>query len=128
VDGIILTNTTIARAEIPQSAYRGEAGGLSGKPLFVRSTRMLARVHLLTDGKMPLIGVGGVSSAETALAKIQAGASLIQLYTGMIYEGHALFARIKTGLAEAMDKAGAPSLDDLRGVNAERWAAMSLPE
>jgi dihydroorotate dehydrogenase len=128
VDGIILTNTTISRAEIPQSTYRGEAGGLSGKPLFVRSTRMLARVHLLTDGKMPLIGVGGVSSAETALAKIQAGASLIQLYTGMIYEGHALLTRIKTGLAEAIDKAGASSLDDLRGVNAERWASMPLPE
>jgi dihydroorotate dehydrogenase len=89
---------------------------------------MLARVHLLTDGKLPLIGVGGVSSAETALAKIQAGASLIQLYTGMIYEGHALLARIKTGLAEAMDKASASSLDDLRGPNAERWAAMPLPE
>jgi dihydroorotate dehydrogenase len=127
-DGVILTNTTISRAEIPQSTYRGETGGLSGKPLFERSTRMLAKVHLLTDGKMPLIGVGGVSSAETALAKIQAGASLVQLYTGMIYEGHALLARIKTGLAEAMDKTGVSSLDALRGVNAERWASMPLPE
>ena len=128
VDGIILTNTTISRAEIPQSAYRGEAGGLSGKPLFARSTRMLAKVCLLTEGHMPLIGAGGVSSAETARAKIQAGASLIQLYTGMIYEGHALLGRIKSGLLKAMDDAGASSLDVLKGVEAERWAATPLPE
>jgi len=89
---------------------------------------MLAKVCLLTEGQVPLIGVGGVSSAETALAKIQAGASLVQLYTGMIYEGHALLGRIKSGLAEAMDKAGASRLGDLKGTEVERWAATPLPE
>lgn len=128
VDGVILTNTTVSRADIPQSSFRGEAGGLSGEPLFTRSTRLLAKVSLLTDGQMPLIGAGGVSSAETALAKIRAGASLVQLYTGMIYEGHTLPGRIKRGLAEALERAGAETLADIRGVDAGRWAATPLPE
>ncbi|MBX2806062.1 MAG: quinone-dependent dihydroorotate dehydrogenase [Hyphomicrobiales bacterium] len=128
VDGAILTNTTISRVEIPQSTYRGEMGGLSGQPLFDRSTRLLAKVWLLTEGRIPLIGVGGVASAETALAKIQAGASLVQLYTGMIYEGHALLGRIKTGLAQALEKTGGANLDALKGTEAERWAVTALPE
>lgn len=126
VDGIILTNTTISRAEIPGSSYRGEAGGLSGRPLFQRATRMLAKVHLLTEGKLPLIGVGGVDSGEAALAKIQAGASLVQLYTGMIYEGAGLIGAIKQRLVAAMEQAGAASLDPLRGNDAERWASLNL--
>jgi dihydroorotate dehydrogenase len=126
VDGIILTNTTISRAEIPGSSYRAEAGGLSGRPLFQRSTRMLAKVHLLTEGRMPLIGVGGVDSGEAALAKIQAGASLIQLYTGMIYEGAGLIAAIKSRLVAAMEGAGAESLEPLRGTDAERWASTTI--
>ena len=69
------------------AAFAKEAGGLSGRPLFARATRMLARVYRLTEGKLPLIGVGGIDSGETALAKIEAGASLIQLYTGLVFEG-----------------------------------------
>jgi dihydroorotate dehydrogenase len=126
VDGIILTNTTVSRAEIPQSAYRAEAGGLSGRPLFQRSTRMLAKVYLLTEGRVPLIGVGGVDSGEAALAKIQAGASLIQLYTGMIYEGAGLIAAIKSRLVAAMEGAGAECLEPLRGIDAERWASTTI--
>ncbi len=126
VDGIILTNTTIARDGVRQSAYRAEAGGLSGRPLFARATRMLAKVCLLTEGKLPLIGVGGIDSGETALAKIHAGASLIQLYTGLIYEGVGLIAEIKRALVEAMARAGASSLDTLRGTDAERWAEHRL--
>jgi dihydroorotate dehydrogenase len=126
LDGIILTNTTISRAEIPQSPYRAEAGGLSGRPLFRRATRMLARVYLLTEGRVPLIGVGGVDSGETALAKIRAGASLVQLYTGMIYEGGGLIKQIKTALIDEMRKDGAASLTSLTGTDARRWAELVL--
>jgi dihydroorotate dehydrogenase len=126
VDGIILTNTTISRQEIPHAAYRAETGGLSGRPLFQRATRTLAKVYLLTGGKLPLIGVGGIDSGETAIAKIEAGASLIQLYTGMIYEGAGLIAAIKRALVEKMDRQGAGDLARLRGTEAERWANVKL--
>ena len=124
VDGIILTNTTISRQEIPQAAYRAEAGGLSGRPLFQRATRTLAKAYLLTEGRVPLIGVGGIDSGETAIAKIEAGASLIQLYTGLIYEGLGLLATIQRALIESMDRARADDLAALRGSAAERWASM----
>jgi dihydroorotate dehydrogenase len=126
VDGAILTNTTISRAEIPSSSYRQETGGLSGRPVFRRSTRTLAKVHLLTDGKLPLIGVGGIDSGEAALEKIRAGATLVQLYTGLIYEGAGVIARIKRTLLDAMDKAGAMQFDALRGTGADRWATTAL--
>jgi len=124
VDGAILTNTTIARDGVPHSAYRGEAGGLSGRPLFQRATRMLARIYRLTDGNLPLIGVGGVDSGEAALAKIRAGASLVQLYTGLIYEGPGLIAAIKRTLLGQMQKDGTPTLAALRGQHAALWAEM----
>jgi dihydroorotate dehydrogenase len=126
IDGIILTNTTISRGEIPQAAYRAEAGGLSGRPLFQRATRTLAKAYLLTGGKLPLIGVGGIDSGETALAKIRAGASLIQLYTGMIYEGAGLIGAIKHALIESMDRDGAGDVTALRGTQAERWASLDI--
>lgn len=121
VDGAILTNTTIARDGVEGSAYRSEAGGLSGRPLFRRATRMLARIYGLTGGQMPLIGVGGIDSGEAALAKIHAGASLVQLYTGLIYEGPGLIAEIKRTLIRHMEEAGAASLGELRGQHAEMW-------
>ena len=124
VDGIILTNTTISRQEIPQAAYRAEAGGLSGRPLFQRATRTLAKTYLLTEGKLPLIGVGGIDSGEAALAKIRAGATLLQLYTGMIYEGAGLLSGIKRTLIEATNQAGGADLSPLIGSQAERWAAV----
>lgn len=124
VDGIILTNTTISRQEIPQAAYRAEAGGLSGRPLFQRATRTLAKTYLLTEGKLPLVGVGGIDSGEAALAKIRAGATLLQLYTGMIYEGAGLLSGIKRTLIEATNQAGGADLSPLIGSEAERWAAV----
>lgn len=123
IDGIILTNTTISRDEIQQSSYRAEIGGLSGRPLFGRATRMLAKVYILTDGKVPLVGVGGIDSSETALAKIRAGASLLQLYTGLIYEGAGLVEELKRALLEAIDAAQTTSLTQLKGTDAERWAS-----
>jgi dihydroorotate dehydrogenase len=126
VDGIVLTNTTISRQEIPQAAYRAETGGLSGRPLFQRATRTLAKAYLLTEGKLPLIGVGGIDSGATAVAKIEAGASLMQLYTGMIYEGTGLIGAIKRALVERMDRDGAGDLAQLRGAQAEHWASVRL--
>jgi dihydroorotate dehydrogenase len=121
VDGAILTNTTLSREGVPPSAHRGEAGGLSGRPLFARSTRFLAKCYLATEGKLPLIGVGGIDSAETALAKIRAGASLIQLYTGLVYCGPALLPDIKAALLAEVAGSSAP-LASLVGTEAERWA------
>ena len=124
VDGAILTNTTIARDGVAHSAWRAEAGGLSGRPLFRRSTRLLARLYQLTGERLPLIGVGGIDCGESALAKIRAGASLIQLYTGLIYEGPGLIKQIKRGLINHMRESGVASLSTLRGEHAEMWAAM----
>jgi len=121
VDGAILTNTTLSRDGVSASPHRGEAGGLSGRPLFARSTRFLAKCYLATEGKLPLIGVGGIDTAEAALAKIRAGASLVQLYTGLIYTGPSLLSDIKSALLAEIEKS-ASSLASLAGTEAERWA------
>jgi len=121
-DGIIVANTTLERDGLRDQSFAKEAGGLSGRPLFVRATRMLARVYLLTQGKLPLIGVGGIDSGEAALAKIEAGASLLQLYTGLIFEGPGLIGRIKQALIEGMEKQGCNVLAPLIGKKAEMWA------
>jgi dihydroorotate dehydrogenase len=120
--GIIVANTTLAREGLRDQSFAKEAGGLSGRPLFTRATRMLARVRRLTEGKLPLIGVGGIDSGETALAKIEAGASLLQLYTGLVFEGPGLIGRIKQALVAAMDKEGCNSLAPLIGRRAGAWA------
>jgi dihydroorotate dehydrogenase len=123
VDGIVVANTTLSRGGLRDQGFAKEAGGLSGRPLFARATRMLARVYEHTEGKLPLIGVGGIDSGETALAKIEAGASLLQLYTGLVFEGPALIGRIKQALVEAMGKAKAQTLKPLIGARADEWAA-----
>ena len=96
-DGIIVSNTTISRPAL-RSSHREQTGGLSGKPLFALSTRTLARLFLLTGGRLPLIGVGGITDAETAWIKIEAGASLIQIYSALVYRGPALIEDILLGL------------------------------
>ncbi|WP_439544197.1 quinone-dependent dihydroorotate dehydrogenase [Hyphomicrobium sp.] len=125
VDGIAVSNTTLARpgAAGPTAA---EAGGLSGRPLFCRATVMLARVYRATGGQVPLIGIGGIDSGETALAKIEAGATLLQLYTGLIYEGPGLIARIHAHLAKACAGRGVTSIAQLTGARSEEWAAKPL--
>ena len=110
VDGLIATNTTVARPEELLGRHRAEAGGLSGRPLFAPATRVLAETYRLTGGRIPLIGVGGVASGADAYAKVRAGASLVQLYTGLIYEGPALIPRIKAGLAGLLRRDGFDSL------------------
>jgi len=118
-DGIVVSNTTLSRDGLKHMSFARESGGLSGRPLFARSTRMLARIYRLTEGKLPLIGVGGIDSGETALAKIAAGASLIQLYTGLLFEGLGLIGRIKQALLAGMERAKADSLAPLIGSRAE---------
>jgi len=132
VDGIVVSNTTLSREGLVPEGLRDqgfakEAGGLSGRPLFARATRMLARIYKLTDGKLLLIGVGGIDSPETALAKIEAGASLIQLYTGLVFEGPSLIGRIKQALVAAMEQRGVQSLKPLIGARADHWAERKLP-
>ena len=124
VDGIVVSNTTLARDGLHDVDFAMEKGGLSGRPLFARSTRMLARVYRLTEGKLPLIGVGGIDSGETALAKIEAGASLIQVYTGFVFEGPPLIGQIKQKLIEAMERARVDSLTPLIGSRALDRAAL----
>ena len=126
VDGIVVSNTTLAREGLSDRAFAKEAGGLSGRPLFARATRMLARVYQLTQGKLPLIGVGGIDSGETALAKIEAGASLLQLYTGLVFEGPALIGRIKQALIAAIEREGCDGLGALIGRRAAEWAGKGL--
>ena len=126
VDGIVVSNTTLARDELKDAAFARESGGLSGRPLFARATRMLARVYKLTEGRLPLIGVGGIDSSESALAKIEAGASLLQLYTGLVFEGPSLIGRIKRALIAAIERAGVQDLKPLIGARADTWAERPL--
>lgn len=106
LDGLIVSNTTIGRAGVEHHINAGEAGGLSGKPLFALSTEVLKRMYQLTQGKVPLIGVGGIASAEDAYAKIRAGASVVQLYTALVYQGFGLVERINRGLVDLLARDG----------------------
>jgi dihydroorotate dehydrogenase len=106
-----------------RSTARGETGGLSGRPVFERSTRLLAQAHLRLEGQIPLIGVGGVEDWRTALAKIEAGAALVQLYTAMVYRGPGIFAEIKAGLLQHLARTGATRIGDLTGRRAAAIAA-----
>lgn len=125
VDGIAVSNTTLDRAGLADPAAK-ETGGLSGRPLFHRATVMLARVHRATEGKVPLIGIGGIDSPEAALTKIEAGASLLQLYTGLIYEGPELIGRITAHLARVCRERDLKSVAQLTGTRAAEWAAKTI--
>ena len=120
IDGIVATNTTLARDGL-KSARRGEAGGLSGAPLFDRSTCVLARLSELTGGRMPLIGVGGIGSAEDAYAKIRAGASAVQLYTALAYGGLGLVSQIARGLDALLARDGFASVAEAVGTGRGDW-------
>jgi dihydroorotate dehydrogenase len=115
IDGLIVANTTVARPPNLVSRQGREAGGLSGAPLFAPSTTLLSEMYRLTQGRFPLIGVGGVASAADAYEKIRAGASLVQLYTALIFAGPALVTEIKRGLAGLLDAAGFASVAEAVG-------------
>ncbi|EAP81769.1 dihydroorotate dehydrogenase [Sulfitobacter sp. NAS-14.1] len=118
VAAIIATNTTLDRAGL-KNAQRDQMGGLSGAPLFEKSTRVLARLSTLTD--IPLVGVGGISSAEDAYAKICAGASAVQLYTALVYGGLSLAADIAKGLDKLLKQDGFDTVADAVGSNRSAW-------
>lgn len=120
IDAIIATNTTLARDGL-HSAHQSEAGGLSGAPLFDRSTRVLARLSRDTDGRVPLIGVGGISTAGQAYAKIRAGASAVQLYTALVYGGISLVPEIVAGLDQLLQRDGFAHVSDAVGTGREEW-------
>jgi len=106
IDGLIVSNTTITRPDTLKSAHKGETGGLSGAPLMNLSTETLAAMYQATGGKVPLMGVGGIASGQDAYAKIKAGASLVQLYSMLVYEGPALVHRVKRELATLLKADG----------------------
>ncbi len=120
IAGIIATNTTLSRDGLA-SPQRTEAGGLSGAPLFDRSTRILARLSQITDGKLPLIGVGGISTAEQAYQKIRAGAAAVQFYTAMVYHGISLAPRIAHGLDRLLARDGFTCLAEATGTGRADW-------
>jgi dihydroorotate dehydrogenase len=115
VDGLIVGNTTVARPPELRSRDRAEAGGLSGRPLFAPSTACLADMYRLTGGRIPLIGCGGVASGADAYAKVRAGASLVQLYTALVFEGPGLVGRIKRELADLLRRDGFRSVAEAVG-------------
>ena len=118
VDGLVATNTTVTRAGLATTAREVEAigvGGLSGAPVRRRATEVIARAYKRADGRLPIVGVGGVSSADDAWEKLEAGASLVQVYTGFIYEGPTLAADITRGLAARMVREGVTSIAEVVG-------------
>jgi len=119
LDGLIVSNTTIAREGLVSGVHAGETGGLSGAPLFAMSTGVLRDMYRLTKGRIPLVGVGGIMSGDDAYAKIRAGASLVQLYSALTYEGPALVSRIKQGLAARLAADGFAHLKDAVGADVE---------
>ncbi len=126
IDGIIVSNTTVTRPAGLRDPYTArEAGGLSGRPLFALSTRVLAETYLRVAGAFPLIGVGGIDCGERALEKVRAGATLIQLYSGLVYRGMELVDEIKRHLAAAVPNGG--SLAEQVGADAEARTAEPWP-
>jgi dihydroorotate dehydrogenase len=117
VAGLIVGNTTIGRPESLKSPSRGESGGLSGKPLFRPSTRLLSHMYGLTAGNLPLIGVGGISSGRDAYEKIRAGASLFQIYTAFVYQGPLLISRIKGELMALLRENGFDKVESAVGAD-----------
>ena len=120
LDAIIATNTTLSRDGL-KSPQAAEAGGLSGAPLFTKSTQVLARLSHLTEGRLPLVGVGGISSAEDAYAKIRAGASAVQLYSAMVYQGLSLVPRIVDGLERLLARDGFANVAEAVGTGRKEW-------
>ncbi len=117
VEGLIVSNTTLARPASLKSANARESGGLSGKPLLERSTRMLKQMRERVGARIVLVGAGGVSNGADAYAKVRAGASLIQLYTALAYEGPGLVTRIKRELLECLARDGYSRVSDATGVD-----------
>jgi dihydroorotate dehydrogenase len=128
VDGMIVANTTLARPSTLREQNRAkEQGGLSGRPLFRLSTRMVAETYVRAEGAFPLVGVGGIDTGGAALTKIRAGASLIQLYSSLIYKGLGLVDNIKNDLSSTLLRTGRDSLSEIVGADAATITAEDWP-
>ena len=122
VDGLVISNTTLSRAGLSDPAA-GESGGMSGAPLFVPATAMLARVRQLVGPEMVLVGVGGIATGDQLFEKLRAGATLAQLYTGFVYGGPGTATRILRELLARMDREGAASVSEITDSGVDAWAA-----
>jgi dihydroorotate dehydrogenase len=125
VDGLVVSNTTIARPAGLRGRHQGETGGLSGRPLFAPSTALLGQMYRLTQGRLPLIGVGGIASGRDAYLKIRAGASLVQLYTALVYQGPGLIAAIRRDLAACLRQDGFASVAEAVGADHRQGAPLT---
>ena len=129
VDGMIVSNTTLSRPKsLRETEMAKQAGGLSGRPLFPLATRMLAETYVRVEGVFPLIGAGGIDSGATAIAKFRAGASLVQLYSALVFRGLGLVGEIKSALIAALDRDRLDNLNDLVGTDAAAMTAEPWPE
>lgn len=117
LDGLIVSNTTLARPPGLDPRFAQEAGGLSGRPLFAPSTEILRDIYRRTGGNLPIVGVGGIASAADVYAKIRAGASLVQVYSALVFEGPGLVRRIKAGLAALLARDGFANIGDAVGAD-----------
>jgi dihydroorotate dehydrogenase len=128
VDGMIVSNTTLGRPKHLRDRAAAEEGGLSGRPLFALSTRMLAETFVRVDGAFPLIGVGGVDSGTAALAKIKAGATLVQLYTALVFRGLGLIGEIKRELVQLLRRDGFQNIAEAVGADTAACTAAPWPD
>lgn len=128
IDGVIISNTTLSRIGLQSRTVASEAGGLSGKPILQRSNIVLAKLRNAIGPNMPIIGVGGISDANSAAEKIRAGADLVQLYTGMIYQGPSIAASICKGLSEICEQQDLTNISDIKGSKTEHYAGLDIPE
>ncbi|WP_019905228.1 quinone-dependent dihydroorotate dehydrogenase [Methylobacterium sp. 77] len=127
VQGLVISNTTVARpAHLAETSLAKETGGLSGRPLFAPATRLLAETYLRVGGTIPLVGVGGIDSAEAAWTKIRAGASLLQLYSALVYAGPGLVGSIKAGLLRRLAAEGERDLSAIVGRDASALATLGM--
>ncbi len=126
LDGVIISNTTLSRDGLKDAVTASQQGGLSGKPLFEKSTIVLAKMRQRLGPDMAIIGVGGVHSAETAAEKIRAGADLVQLYSAMVYEGPRLPAAILSGLGKICEREKLGSIAELRDQRLDHWASRKV--
>jgi dihydroorotate dehydrogenase len=126
VDGLIVSNTTLSRQGLSDTATGAQAGGLSGRPLFRRATIILARTRKLVGPDLPIIGVGGIDSPEAAFTKITAGATLLQLYSALVYKGPDLVHAILNHLDRELKRRGLTNLAEARSVNVDAWAGETL--
>lgn len=123
IDGLVIANTTIGRPALKSRRFADELGGLSGRPLFEMSTMMLARAREIAGPDLVLIGAGGVDGAAAAWSKIAAGADLVQLYTGLVYEGPSLPRRIAVDFLKRLEERNFRDIREVRGIETARWAA-----